>query len=457
MNPDEKVELEKDVESTNTEAEMKNETESESFTIDDSFIEDVYKSDHIDLYKLEGLDVKDQSRVFSTVLTDIYKEYSEVDYSTIRKLALKCLKFSCDPDDNRLRLPYKLIVTKEDNKMYFSFEDKKTNIFLFIVILGLFMLASLGSTYVTLRYLSIAHLNIDIDGDQVADLNIDTNKDDKEEVNISKDGKRPHLNIDYKGNRKPIFNIDEDKDGKPDKNLINVDKDKDGKCDINCDINDDGWPDIKIDVDGDGKPDLSLDVNKDDKIDMNFDIDGDGKCDLHCDEDEDGKCDKHCVINPDIIEDNTGSSGSIGNSGVDISTAEFIIDYIDSKEVVIKDLFPEDQKEDVLKYAVKKFKIHNKSPLYVRYKIEMDVTQNTFTSNNFVYKIDSTEKGYTSDFVVVPKTSGVIANQVLIAPGKVQEYTVTFKLKGINANQNFDQGRKFAGYFQVSIIENPTE
>lgn len=431
--------------------------DAKEFTIDDNFLEDVYKNDYIDLYKLEGLDVKDQSKIFSLILTNIYKDYSDIDYSTIRKSALKCLKLSCDPDDNRLRLPYKLLVIKENNRMYFNFEDRKTNIVLFIIILGLFILAALGSTYVALRYLSIAHLNIDIDNDGIADLNIDVNKDDKEEINISKDGKKPYLNIDYKGNRKPTFNVDTNNDEKPDFNLINQDTDKDGNCNINCDTNKDGWPDLNLDLDGDGKLDINIDTNDDGKADLNFDTNGDKICDLHCDEDNDGICDTNCVTNLEVIENNTGSSATVGNSESDINTAEFIIDYIDSKEIKIENLFPEDQKGDVLKYATKTFKIHNKSTMYTRYKIEMRITQNTFTSDNFVFKIESTNSGFTKEYTTVPKQNAIIADQVLIPPGVIQEYTITYKLRGINDNQNFDQGRTFIGYFQIAIIEDQYE
>ncbi len=115
------VDKEKD---TTIESKIKD-IKSEVSDIDYNFIEDVYKSNYVDLYKLEGLDVKDQSKVFSLVLTDIYKNYNDIDFSSIRKSALKCLKLSCDPSDNELRLPYKLIVTKNKNRMYFKFESQK--------------------------------------------------------------------------------------------------------------------------------------------------------------------------------------------------------------------------------------------------------------------------------------------------------------------------------------------
>ena len=91
----------------------------ESSVVDDFFMEDIYKNNYIDLYKLEGLDIKDQSKIFTLLLTNIYKDYSDIDYGNIRKYSLKCLKLSCDPEENELKLPYKLLVTKDTNRMYF--------------------------------------------------------------------------------------------------------------------------------------------------------------------------------------------------------------------------------------------------------------------------------------------------------------------------------------------------
>ena len=283
------------------------------------------------------------------------------------------------------------------------------------------------------------------------------NMDSKEDINISSDGKKPEINIDYKGNRKAVFNIDTDNSGKASANLINQDIDGDGECDINCDTNGDGWPDINLDLDGDGKIDMYIDTDNDKKADFNFDTNGDGTCDLHCDVDGDEICDIYCVKNIEIIENNNGSSAAVGNSGTDVSSAEFIVDFVDQKLILIDNLFPEDQNADVLKAATKKLIIRNKSTVYTRYKIELVVTKHTFTSDNFIYKIESTNGGFSKDFSIVPRTTSIVADQIAIAPGVVQSYTFTFKLKGVFADQNFDQGKSFTGYFQVYLINNATE
>lgn len=428
--------------------------------IDERFIENVYKAGSVDLYKIESLDAKDQSKVFSLVLTDVYRNYDDIRFSNIRECALKCLKLSCDPEENTLRLPHKLNVTKQDNKMTFKFESQtKKNMWILIPVILLFVLAAMGSTYMALRYMSVAHLNIDLNGDGIADLNLDLNKDDKEEVNISKDKKKPDMNIDYKGNRKPTFNVDKDKDEKSDFNLLNQDINGDGICDLNCDINNDGWPEINIDLDGDGKPDLHIDTNNDNVADLNFDTNRDGVCDLHCDTDYDNICDDKCVENVQSMDSNTGTSALLGNSGVDAETALMVIDFIDSNQIQIKELFPTDQEENnVLKKVEKKFSIHNKSALYARYKIELVVSKYTFVSDNFQFDYKSTEAGINRTGVVVPNETSFLKgsnNQdmiVVLPPRSKHNYTVTFKLNGIDANQNYDQGKSFAGMFQIHLV-----
>ena len=450
MNQDENNENNSIKEEITTENIEKKVEEKESL-VDDVFMEDIYRDNYVDLYKLEGLEIKDQSKIFSLLLTNIYKDYDDIDYGIIRKHALRCLKLSCDPEENELKLPYKLIVTKENNRMYFKFEKDKT-LLIFIIILCLFIAFAIAATYFGLRYLSIEHLNIDINGDGIADLNIDMSGNEKAEINISEDRKKPSMNIDYKGNRKAVFNIDADNTGTATKNLMNQDIDGDGVCDLNCDTNDDGWPEINIDLDGDGKADLFIDTDKDGKPDLNFDTNGDGTCDLHCDEDGDNLCDTSCVSNVEVIEDITGNSSLIGNNNANIETAQFIVDFVDSKQIIIKELFPEDQDSDlVTKYVTKKISIENKSALYVRYKIELVVDSNTFISNNFVYNMKATNGGYETDFTTVPKITSIIADKVVIAPRTKQTYEITFKLKGLNVSQNFDQGRTFAGYFQVYV------
>ena len=95
--------------------------------------------------------------------------------------------------------------------------------------------------------------------------------------------------------------------------------------------------------------------------------------------------------------------------------------------------------------------------MYVRYKIQLVVTKNTFTSDNFLYNITATNGAPNKDYSIVPRETTFIADQIAIAPGATQSYEFTFKLKGINADQNFDQGKTFAGYFQVYLIDSAAE
>lgn len=421
-------------------------------------LSDIFDGSVLDLIKLEGLDVKVQAEIFSNVLRELYDDKKvEKDKTLIRKNSLKCLKLSCDPESHIVHLPYRLIVKKTDNKMFFNFEDRtKQNLTLFIIILGFFIFAAAGATYAGLKYIRVKDLNKDIDGDGIADINIDTNLDEKADINVDTNSDdKPELNIDYKGNRIPMFNIDTDFDEKPDVNITNVDKNGDGKCDVNCDTNDDGWPDLFLDLDGDGKADMYIDTDGDGKADLNFDMDGDNACDLHCDTNDDLKCDKYCLENvedkPD--EENNGSTATVGDNTADITTAEFIVIYTETNAIYINDLYPDDQADINVVHPVKKFSIENKSAIYAKYNLTMFISKNNFTSTNFKYQVSSTNGGYNADFTTAPNETKILKSEIVIPPHTLQNYTITFKLQGVGGRQNYDQGKTFAGYLQVDIVD----
>ena len=126
LNKKELIQLIEKLEKENKELKQKiyGKVEEKESLVDDVFMEDIYRDNYVDLYKLEGLEIKDQSKIFSLLLTNIYKDYDDIDYGIIRKHALRCLKLSCDPEENELKLPYKLIVTKENNRMYQKYRIK---------------------------------------------------------------------------------------------------------------------------------------------------------------------------------------------------------------------------------------------------------------------------------------------------------------------------------------------
>lgn len=403
------------------------------------------------LEELEKLSVDKQVKHFENIFDKIYSG-SEIE--SLRKYALRCIKLSCDPKDNRIHLPYGVRVQKKDNKMYIKVYRTR-HLFLILLFITLLLFSILGASYSTINYSIVKNLNKDIDGDGIPELNLDLNNDREAEVNIdtNRDDK-PNLNIDYKGNRVAIFNVDHNHNGVADYNKINQDFNHDGICDLNCDINNDGWPDINLDMNGNGKPDLLIDTDNDRKPDLNFDMDNDMKCDLHCDINHDKKCDKYCLENPsEDIKDptNTGSSTNVGNNNMTIESGELILEYEDQNTVFITDVYPEDQPGYVNNIPTKKFKVTNKSSLFIKYNLRWVVTTNDYESDNFKYKIASTLNGVNFDWRTAPKTTSPIATEIIIPPFSVQEYSVDFKLQGVGGKQNYDQGKTFGGYIEIYL------
>lgn len=405
----------------------------------------------IELEELEKLSVEKQEKYFEDIFEKIY---SGEEIESLRKYALRCIKLTCDPKDNRIHLPYGVMVQKKSNKLIIKVYRNIPWV-LYILFITILLLAVLGASYSSVNYSIIKNLNKDIDGDGIPELNLDLNGDKKAEVNIdtNRDDK-PDLNIDYAGNRKPIFNIDRNYNGLPDFNRINQDINHDGKCDLNCDINGDGWPDINLDLDGDGRADMNIDTDNDRKADLNFDMNGDMKCDLHCDTNYDLKCDKYCLKSDELEKMdpiNSGTSSTVGNKEVSIKSGELILEYEDTNKVFITDVYPDDQPNYVQNIPTKKFKVTNKSSLYVMYNLRWVVTLNDYESDNFKYKISSTGNGVNFDFRTAPKTTSPIVTEIIIPPFSSQEYEVDFKLQGVGGRQNYDQGKTFSGYIEIYL------
>ncbi len=403
------------------------------------------------LEELEKLKVEEQAKYFDNIFDKIY---SGKDIESLRKYSLRCIKLTCDPKNNKIHLPYGVLVQKKDNKLIIKLSNNR-NLFLFLLLITLLFLAILGSSYSAVTYSIVKNLNKDIDGDGIADINLDLNNDRVAEVNIDTNGdNKPDVNIDYKGNRTPTFNIDTDNDGIPDFNLINQDIDGDGVCDLNCDLNDDGWPDINLDLDGDGIADMEIDTDNDRRPDLNFDMNGDGVCDLHCDTNNDNKCDKFCLSTEDLDKVNainSGTSTNIGNKLQTLKTGELTLEYEDNNQVLITDVYPDDQPFFENYIPTKKFKITNKSGLYIMYNLRWVVNLNDYESDNFKYKVASNNSGFTTDWITTPKETSPMATKIIIPPYTTQEYAIDFKLQGVGGNQDYDQGKTFAAYIEMYL------
>ena len=405
----------------------------------------------IKLEELEKLSVEKQEKYFEDVFDKIY---SGEEIESLRKYALRCIKLTCDPKDNKIHLPYGVMVQKKKDELIIKVYDNK-QWFLLLLFITLLFLAILGSSYSCINYNIIKNLNKDIDGDGIPDINLTLKNPRVAEINIAKNNnsKIPVLNIDYKGNRKKIFNVDRNHDGKPDFNLINQ-KDKNGVCYLNCDVDGDGWPDINLDLDGDGIADMEIDTDGDKRPDLNFDMNGDMVCDLHCDTNHDNKCDEFCLTSEelkDVDPVNSGSSTNIGNKDLTIKSGQLVLEYEDNNTVFITDIYPDDQPNYYRRIPTKRFRVTNRSGLFVQYNLRWVVNINDYETDNFKYKITSNNGGVYFGYRTAPKTTSPIATKITIRPYSTQEYAVDFNLQGTGGRQNEDQGKTFSGHIEIYL------
>lgn len=387
----------------------------------------------------------EQDKLITDTLDKIYEGNVEVTKKHLEKV----LNVAFDNKDNETYLPHSLCVKKDGNKLIFAFKKKNTALII-LFLLGFLFIAGFA-TFTGVQFLAKEKLNIDLNGDGIADLNIDLDDDGLCDINCdTNDDGKPDKNIDYRGNRKQIFNVlVENKD-----TLFNEmnQMDENGKCKLNCDTNNDGWPDTNIDIDGDNKADLNIDIDNNGLPDLNIDTNGDGVADINIDDDGDGKCDRLCAS----VSDNKGGMTTIGGGNVNIDTAALIVAFESGADINVSNLYPDDQNDPDVNTTVPdvKFTIINTTSKALHYNLDWINVENTFTSGNFMTKIFGDNGGYKADWASAPTTNNRFANNIEIPAYTTQNYVLSFKLRGIGTEQNFDQGKTFKGRVAVDIIEN---
>ena len=387
----------------------------------------------------------EQDKLITDTLDKIYEGNVEVTKKHLEKV----LNVAFDNKDNETYLPHSLCVKKDGNKLIFAFKKKNTALII-LFLLGFLFIAGFA-TFTGVQFLAKEKLNIDLNGDGIADLNIDLDDDGLCDINCdTNDDGKPDKNIDYRGNRKQIFNVlVENKD-----TLFNEmnQMDENGKCKLNCDTNNDGWPDTNIDIDGDGKADLNIDIDNNGLPDLNIDTNGDGVADINIDDDGDGKCDRLCAS----VSDNKGGMTTIGGGNVNIDTAALIVAFESGADINVSNLYPDDQNDPDVNTTVPdvKFIIINTTSKALHYNLDWINVENTFTSGNFMTKIFGDNGGYKADWASAPTTNNRFANNIEIPAYTTQNYILSFKLRGIGTEQNFDQGKTFKGRVAVDLIEN---
>ena len=387
----------------------------------------------------------EQDKLITDTLDKIYEGNVEVTKKHLEKV----LNVAFDNKDNETYLPHSLCVKKDGNKLIFAFKKKNTALII-LFLLGFLFIAGFA-TFTGVQFLAKEKLNIDLNGDGIADLNIDLDDDGLCDINCdTNDDGTPDENIDYRGNRKPTFNVLVENQEKLFNEMNQMDEN--GKCKLNCDINKDGWPDTNIDIDGDGKADLNIDIDNNGLPDLNIDTNGDGVADINIDDDGDGKCDRLCAS----VSDNKGGMTTIGGGNVNIDTAALIVAFESGDDINISNLYPDDQNDPDVNTTVPdvKFTIINTTSKALHYNLDWIKVENTFTSGNFMTKIFGDNGGYKADWASAPTTNNRFANNIEIPAYTTQNYVLSFKLRGIGTEQNFDQGKTFKGRVAVDIIEN---
>ena len=387
----------------------------------------------------------EQDKLITDTLDKIYEGNVEVTKKHLEKV----LNVAFDNKDNEIYLSHSLCVKKDGNKLIFAFKKKNTALII-LFLLGFLFIAGFA-TFTGVQFLAKEKLNIDLNGDGIADLNIDLDDDGLCDINCdTNDDGTPDENIDYRGNRKPTFNVLVENQEKLFNEMNQMDEN--GKCKLNCDINKDGWPDTNIDIDGDGKADLNIDIDNNGLPDLNIDTNGDGVADINIDDDGDGKCDRLCAS----VSDNKGGMTTIGGGNVNIDTAALIVAFESGDDINISNLYPDDQNDPDVNTTVPdvKFTIINTTSKAIHYNLDWIKVENTFTSGNFMTKIFGDNGGYKADWTSAPTTNNRFANNIEIPAYTTQNYVLSFKLRGIGTEQNFDQGKTFKGRVAVDIIEN---
>lgn len=387
----------------------------------------------------------EQDKLITDTLDKIYEGNVEVTKKHLEKV----LNVAFDNKDNETYLPHSLCVKKDGNKLIFAFKKKNTALII-LFLLGFLFIAGFA-TFTGVQFLAKEKLNIDLNGDGIADLNIDLDDDGLCDINCdTNDDGKPDENIDYRGNRKPTFNVLVENQEKLFNEMNQMDEN--GKCKLNCDTNNDGWPDTNIDIDGDGKVDLNIDIDNNGLPDLNIDTNGDGVADINIDDDGDGKCDRLCAS----VSDNKGGMTTIGGGNVNIDTASLIVAFESGADINVSNLYPDDQNDPDVNTKVPdvKFTIINTTSKALHYNLDWINVENTFTSGNFMTKIFGDNGGYKADWASAPTTNNRFANNIEIPAYTTQNYVLSFKLRGIGTEQNFDQGKIFKGRVAVDIIEN---
>ena len=142
--------------------------------------------------------------------------------------------------------------------------------------------------------------------------------------------------------------------------------------------------------------------------------------------------------NPSTSEEG-GSDVEIGTSENGILTVNF------TKPLNAQNIYPSDDE------LVHGFTITNNSNRTVVYNVNLINVTNTFTSNNFVYRIVKDNQTLVNE-TVAPKTDTNLLSDLVIYPGETATFSINYKLIDIGSEQNYDQGKNYSGTVEIEIV-----
>ena len=135
-------------------------------------------------------------------------------------------------------------------------------------------------------------------------------------------------------------------------------------------------------------------------------------------------------------------TGNEEASSMKVDIAQLELTFTDGNVVNISGIFPGTT-------VTKTFSVTNNTSTATNYDIKMSDVFTTFTEDELVYTLSSTNSGATKTETIMPNNDGLIKAKVLIAGNTTQTYTMSITWKEKNDYQNYNSGATYHGKIQI--------
>ncbi len=135
-------------------------------------------------------------------------------------------------------------------------------------------------------------------------------------------------------------------------------------------------------------------------------------------------------------------TGNEEASSMKVDIAQLELTFTDGNVVNISGIFPGTT-------VTKTFSVTNNTSNATNYDIKMSDVFTTFTEDELVYTLTSTNSGATKTETIMPNNDGLIKAKVLIAGNTTQTYTMSITWKEKNDYQNYNSGATYHGKIQI--------